>query len=328
MKKPILIISILLVFISADSAFALTQPLHKLITGKALEYMGSDYADREQKRAYNTFVESAGSLEQAKELLGQAAYDVDSFMDTRMGGWWVGYHYTAEDLSIGLVDNNYTSLWHFINMTRGPDDHGNDYGGYDYRYRTDDPSLIDYDDIVKTWLINQELHDDDFANTEKHYRLDSYSIKEMYEDFQKIPFQPVDNLGQYWFNQFKVMPTFQSIGYVTHAAGDCAVAQHVYNTLSNRHSEYEAWLEDYFSSENLAPFSAVKAELANYNPRNSVQDTLTQTAEDAYTNSSPLFNGSHDSLVETGKIMMTKAMAAIVTILTKGINHLHGEGGE
>ena len=62
------------------------------------------------RRAYQFYVGAAGSEAKAGEVLGQAAYDVDDFKDTRLGGWWVGYeHAPVWGAAASLV--NYTSYW-------------------------------------------------------------------------------------------------------------------------------------------------------------------------------------------------------------------------
>jgi hypothetical protein len=329
MKKITLLITLLITVSFTGSVFAFYDESHKRVTSRALEYMGSSYASAEQKRAYDLLVNAAGSLKQAKQLLGQAAVDIDYFMDTRLGEWWIGYHNTAGDLTFGLMNNNYTSMWHFINMTRGTDAHGNDHGGYDYRYVTDDTAnTIDRDWTVRSFLHNQQLHDDDFDTTEAHYRQGSSSDKDQYEDFQETPWQPVDNLGLYWLQQFAKYPTFQSLGYVTHAAGDVGVAQHVWISLGNYHVEYEEWIEDHFGNAdqyNFGDFAAIKAEMANYNSQDDFRATLTKTAEAAYLNAAPNYDGSETARLNNGSKMVQKSIATIATVMTKAINILYGE---
>ena len=86
--------------------------------------MNSSYATEEMRQAYRFYVSAAGSEAQAGEILGQAAFDVDDFKDTRLGGWWVGYeHAPLWGAASGIV--NYTSYWHFLNLARDGDSHGN-----------------------------------------------------------------------------------------------------------------------------------------------------------------------------------------------------------
>jgi hypothetical protein len=102
---------------AAGQASAWSQPTHKNIVKDALAYMNSAQATTQMRRAYQFYVTAAGSEARAGEILGQAAYDVDDFQDTRLGGWWVGYeHAPVAGAAASLV--NYTSYWHFINMAR------------------------------------------------------------------------------------------------------------------------------------------------------------------------------------------------------------------
>ena len=325
MLKRILFVTIMLSFFIAGPASAWNQSHHKKIVKDALDYMGSSYATEDQSRAYQIYVNSAGGLDNAKELLGQAAYDGDSFLDTRMGGWWTGYHYTAGDMSLGLINNNYTSFWHYITMTRGEDVHGNDHGGYDYRYHTEDPSYFDNDAIVHKWLYNQELKTADYNSTEAHYRHDSYSTRGQYKDYQSIPWQPVDNMGYYWFKQFAGYPTFQSIGYAIHAAEDCGVTHHTWNTHDNYHTGYEDWASDYHTEENLADFDSVSSAIDNFNTTDDFRDIATDLAEAAYLHPELLSSESHSVRLNAASELVPKTVAVVVTILTKGINILYGE---
>lgn len=190
----------------AGQAHAWSQPTHKNIVKDALAYMNSPYATEEMRQAYAFYVGAAGSEAKAGEILGQAAYDVDDFRDTRLGGWWVGYEYAPVwNAAAKLV--NYTSYWHFLNMGRQGDAHGNPHGGYDYRYHKVDGTIADVDWYAKVYLYNRELKREDFDTTEAHYRRGSRSNwQEHYGDFQTAAFQPIDNLAGYWFDQFRAAP--------------------------------------------------------------------------------------------------------------------------
>ncbi|MDF5812603.1 hypothetical protein P4118_16890 [Pseudomonas aeruginosa] len=104
----------------ASQANAWSQPTHKNIVKDALAFMNSSYATEEMRQAYRFYVSAAGSEAQAGEILGQAAFDVDDFKDTRLGGWWVGYeHAPLWGAASSIV--NYTSYWHFLNLARDGD---------------------------------------------------------------------------------------------------------------------------------------------------------------------------------------------------------------
>ncbi|WP_205577769.1 hypothetical protein, partial [Pseudomonas aeruginosa] len=196
----------------ASQANAWSQPTHKNIVKDALAFMNSSYATEEMRQAYRFYVSAAGSEAQAGEILGQAAFDVDDFKDTRLGGWWVGYeHAPLWGAASGIV--NYTSYWHFLNLARDGDSHGNPHGGYDYRYHKVDGGIADVDWYAMVYLYNRELKREDFDTTEAHYRQGTRSDwQEHYGDFQTAAFQPIDNLATYWFEQFRAAPSLQTIG--------------------------------------------------------------------------------------------------------------------
>jgi len=312
----------------AGQANAWSQPTHKNIVKDALAFMNSAYATADMKRAYQFYVGAAGSEAQAGEVLGQAAYDVDDFKDTRLGGWWIGYEYApVGNAAASLV--NYTSYWHFINMGRQGDAHGNDHGGYDYRYRKVDGSWSgDVDWYAMVYLYNRELKQDDFNSTEAHYRQGSSSNwQQHYGDFQTTAFQPIDNLAKYWFDQFKAAPSLQTIGYALHATGDVAQPHHAWVTSGNGHSGWEGWVDDHYFSENLNAPAAVANLVGNYDPQKPVRDLITQTAQVAYQHPEPLYDTSYPTRLRIAKEMIPESIALTVNVLTKGANTFYGQGG-
>ena len=178
---------------------------------------------------------------------------MDDFKDTRLGGWWVGYeHAPLWGAASGIV--NYTSYWHFLNLARDGDSHGNPHGGYDYRYHKVDGGIADVDWYAMVYLYNRELKREDFDTTEAHYRQGTRSDwQEHYGDFQTAAFQPIDNLATYWFEQFRAAPSLQTIGYALHATGDVAQPHHVWITSANGHSSWEGWVDDHYASEAQRP---------------------------------------------------------------------------
>ncbi|KFX70872.1 phospholipase [Pseudomonas taeanensis MS-3] len=325
-KLPLLIAGLGLAF-SASQAGAWSQPTHKNIVKDALAYMNSTYATADMRRAYQFYVQAAGSEARAGEVLGQAAYDVDDFQDTRLGGWWVGYEYApAWNAGASLV--NYTSYWHFINMGRQGDAHGNDHGGYDYRYHKVDGSASDVDWYAMVYLYNRGLKTEDYNSTEAHYRQGSTSNwKEHYDDFQVAAFQPIDNLAKYWFDQFKAAPSLQTIGFSLHATGDVAQPHHTWITSANGHSSWEGWVDDHYFSEQLNTQAAVVNLVGNYDPRKPLRDLLTQTAQVAYQHPEPLYDSSYATRLRVAKELIPESIALTVNVLTKGANSFYGQGG-
>ncbi len=321
MKQCIKTLLSSMLLLTSSSLFAWSQPTHKRIVEDALDYMNSPRATMEQQRAHDFYVAAAGSHEQASEILGQAAFDVDDFQDTRLGEWFRAYERAPlGGLASSIVQ--YTSYWHFINMTRGEDEHGNDHGGYDYRYHTKDPrAWADIDAFAKTYLYNLQLHKNDFATTEAHYRQGSdSSLKKHYEDFQEISWQPIDNLGKYWYEQFIANPSMELLGYSLHVSGDVAQPHHVWVTSANSHASWEGWVENYYDKENLGDPDAVETALQNYNTDHDVRAIWTYTAEQAYAHPEVLYDNAYDTRKNAAKKLIPHAIANVITILTKAAN--------
>jgi len=312
-----------------SNAAAWQEPTHERIVVDALKYMGSAQASADEKRAYDLYVAAAGSFDQAASELSKAVSDVDRFEDTRLGSWWSGYSHAP---LFGVFDNliNYTSYWHFLNLTRGKDVHGNDHGGYDFRYHTKDESgtISDIDTLAELYLRNDALKKADYDSTEKRYRAGSSSSYNQYKDFQTIPFQPIDHLGTYWFNQFKYSPSLQMIGHSLHAVGDAAQPHHVYVTSGNKHGPWETWVEDNYVNRALNNFSQVNTLLSTYNAQDSFADIILQTGNIAYEYPEVLTDETEATRLRVSKTLIPVATAATVIILTKGINVFFGEGGQ
>jgi len=327
-KQSILLVALWAATLSLAQAW--TEPTHEDIVVDALRYMNSTFASADERRAYDFYVDAANGFDNAAKILSQAVSDVDRFEDTRLGSWWSGYSHAP---LFGLADSlvNYTSYWHFINMTRGRDAHGNDHGGYDVRYHTEDNSgfLSDVDTIAKNYLYYDALKKADFNGTESKYRLGSYSsYQKHYKDFYKMPFQPVDHLGAYWFGQFKAKPTLQMIGHALHAIGDSAQPHHTYVTSGNKHAGWEAWVEDFYVQKNLNNPITVNQILAEFDAQKDFQEILTQTAENSYLYPEVLTDEREVARLEAAKYLIPLATASSVTILTKGVNYFFGEGGQ
>ena len=65
--------------------------------------------------------------------------------------------------------------------------------------------------------------------------------------------------------------------------------------------------------------------MANYNSQDDFRATLTKTAEAAYLNAAPNYDGSETARLNNGSKMVKKSIATIVTVMTKAINILYGE---
>jgi len=318
------------------SAQAWTQPTHTKIVKDALKYMGSEFATAQQRRAYDIYVDAAGSEEAAANALGKAVSDVDDFEDTNLGAWYVGYNYQPSPYSLGGivlsaygVTVNYTSYWHFLDLVHGEDAHGNAHGGYYspnvYRQNSDDPAALE-DLAAEYYLSPYKLKDSDYKSTEAHYRQGSYSSYSQYQNFDEMPFQPVDHLGMYWYGQFKTAPTFAVIGYSLHAIGDASQPHHVHVSLGYDHAGWEEWVDGRYTEYN--DFTRVTDILPAYNAQKSFQDITLQTGNVAINYPQVLTDDSFATRDDAASSLIPTAIAASVTVLTKGINYFYGEGGE
>lgn len=310
------------------------QPTHKQEVIDALNYMGSEYADGNMKRAYDFYTAAAnGDAAKAGDALGQACYDVDNFKDVHLGAWWRGY-WSAPVFGLAHSIVGYNAYHHFTTMSRGTDAHGNKHGGYNYRHRTVNGSMgngefIDIDLMAALYLWNTELKYSDFKSTEANYRQGSYSnYNKHYRDFQDIPWQPAANAGKYWFEQFKQQPTFQMMGFALHFLTDTGQVHHTMSTSANHHAGWEAWVEDNYFTENLNDIQAIHNAVGRYSADDALRDIIHQLGGEAYSRPEPLYATDHAARLSVAKVMVPETIAATVAVLTKGVNCLYGECGK
>ncbi len=322
---------------TATAASAFTQPTHKQIAIDAVNYMQAHPTTTNFAKLEAAATAAGYTVAQVAEMLGQGAYDVDDFEDTFMCGAITGDCVDAPVYGVGSFVATYTAWWHFQNHTHGADDHGNDLGGYDQRYM---PASDSTDGALRAWLLNDHLDDgaggmtgtcvwawgwhcsedseyNSYGITEANYRLDSYSNPDMYEDFQTSPFQPIDNLGQYWYNQFLAAPSFQTLGFSLHTT-DLLQPHHVWVTSGNSHGGWEGWVEDNYA--NLSNDAAVTAALSLYTPvspsSSDVRPIMTAGGAYAYSVGGGVIT-STDNATRTavGQQVIPAAVAMVVHIL-------------
>ncbi|MFC6635147.1 phospholipase [Microbulbifer taiwanensis] len=330
--KNLMIPSLLAAALLASPAQAFQQITHKRIAMDAVAYMRNNPETTEYARL-KAWVNAAGyTLDQFAEVLGQGAYDVDDFQDTYLCGAVTGDCVYAPVFNAGASLVNYTSYWHFQNHTRGSDVHGNDLGGYNYDLLT---VWGDIDNLAATWLVGDYLDDgnggmtgwfwsDDseynsYGITEANYRQGSHSSKSMYDDFEEIPFQPLDNLGQYWYSQFLAQPTAQTLGFVMHTT-DLLQPHHVWTTSALNHSGWEGWVADYYDGENLNDSGLVTQAMDNFNPvasgSSDIRPLLTEGGALAYGNGGIVLSSTdHNDRVQVARVVVPHAIAMVVHIL-------------
>jgi len=316
----------------SGSASAWYQDTHKQIVIDAVEYMEA-HPDTTNFNKLNAAATGAGyTIEQFADILGQSAYDVDDFEDTFYCGAVTGVceQYPIYDLGSSL--GHYTSWWHFQNHSRGTDEHGNDFGGYNYKLLTVWGTL---DNLIATWLWGSHMDDgkkgmtgwfglektqyDTFGKTESNYRIGSSSSKSMYDDFEHSPFQPIDNLGQYWYNQFWDQPTAQTLGFVLHTT-DMLQPHHAYVTIDLQHSPWEEWVLDFYTEENLNEEALITEALNDFTPLSAddheVQAIITEGGAFSYANGGIVLESTdHNDRVQVAKQMIPHSIAMVIHIL-------------
>lgn len=317
----------------AMEAQAFSQETHKRIAIDAVNYMKANPTTTNYAKLLNGATKAGLTIDQFAAALGQGAYDVDDFMDTYLCGASTGSCQVAPVWGAGSGIVKYTSYWHFQNHTQGADAHGNDLGGYNYAKLTVWGSI---DNMAASWLYGDYLDDgkgglsawfsdstkyNTYGITEKNYRLGSYSTNSMYADFEKMPFQPIDNLGQYWFQQFLTTPTVQTLGFVMHTT-DLLQPHHVWTTSSLNHAEWETWVNDYYYTENLNDSAAVTTALNNLTPLSptatDIRPLLTQGASVAYTQGGIVLSSTaHADRKNVGKVVIPHAIAMVVRVLNR-----------
>ncbi|MCE9687570.1 phospholipase [Shewanella sp. AS16] len=318
-------------------ASAFSQITHKRIVIDAVKYMKAHPQSTNFAKLQAMATAAGISVDELGERLGQGAYDVDDFEDTFICGAVSGDCVQAPLWGAAESIVKYTSYWHFQNHTQGPDAHGNDFGGYDYDKLTVWGTV---DTMAATWLKGDHLDDgaggqtgwfgaedseyNSYGITEAHYRQGSSSNYGMYKDFEKIPFQPIDNLGQYWYNQFWQQPTVQSLGFVFHTT-DLLQPHHVWTTSDLNHSSWESWVRDYYDSEQLNDSDLITAALGDFSPLDpqspEIRPLLTEGGDFAYANGGQvLYSEDHAERRTVGRLVIPHAIAMVVLLLNHATN--------
>lgn len=319
--------------VSVDAS-AWSQEVHRRIAIDAVNYMKANPTTTNYAKLLNGATQAGLTIDQFAAALGQGAYDVDDFADTYLCGATTGDCQLAPVWGAGASIVKYTSYWHFQNHTQGSDVHGNDIGGYNYEKLT---VWGDIDNMAASWLYGDYLDDgkgnltgwfwsdnskyNAYDKTEKNYRLGGYSTRNMYADFEKMPFQPIDNLGQYWFSQFLASPTVQKLGFVLHTT-DLLQPHHTWTTSALNHSGWETWVNDYYYTYQLNSPAAVTAALNNLTPMaataTDIRPLLTQGGRVAYTQGGIVLSSTDDAdRLNTARVMVPHAIAMTVRILSR-----------
>jgi len=317
----------------ANQANAFAQETHKRIAMDAVAYMQRNPSSTNFVKLQAGLVKAGYTVEQFAQQLGQGAYDVDDFADTYICGAVTGDCQLAPVWGLGKGIVNYTSYWHFQNHTQGPDVHGNPFGGYNYAKLT---VKGDIDDLAATWLVGDHLDDgrggmkgwfsdgskyNTYGITERNYRQGSTSTPAMYADFEKMPFQPIANLGQYWWSQFLAKPTVQSLGFVMHTT-DLLQPHHTWTTSARNHTGWETWVKDYYDQERLSEDALVTEALGSFTPlaptATDIRPLLRQGGALSYARGGIVLSSTdHKDRKTVGRVVVPHAIAMVVHLLNR-----------
>lgn len=330
--------SIVLAMLASMPAHAWVQETHRRIVLDAIAFMKNNPDQTNYNKLLAGVTRAGYTIDQFAQALAQAAADVDDFTDTYICGPTTGECEFAPvwGLTGGIV--KYTLYWHFQNHTSGPDVHGNPFGGYDYSKLT---VPGDIDNLAAAWLYGDYLDDgpggmkgwfrdnskyNSYGLTEAHYRLGGKSTPQQYANFVSMPFQPIDNLGQYWWQQFLSTPTAQSLGFVLHTT-DLLQPHHTWTTSAHNHLGWEQWVKDYYDSENLNDPALVKAALADFTPiapaAVDIRPLLTQGGTYSYANGGLVLSSTdQNDRQHIGRLMIPHAIAMVVHVLNRAAERL------
>lgn len=339
MKSVLKLMAAATLLCSFAPAHAFLQETHRRIAIDAVTFMKNN-PDKTNYKALASGLARAGiTVDQFATAMGQGAYDVDDFADTYICGAVTGDCQLAPIWGAAQSIVKYTSYWHFQNHTAGPDVHGNPFGGYNYAKLT---VAGDVDNLAASWLVGDYLDDgpggmkgwfgdsskyNTYGVTEAHYRLGGYSAPSQYADFEKIPFQPIDNLAQYWFQQFLSSPSLQSLGFVMHST-DLLQPHHTWTTSARNHAGWEQWVNSYYDSQNLNDPTLVAAAMADFTPlapnATDIRQLLTQGGTYSYQNGGIVLSSTdQNDRVRTARLVVPHAIAMMVHVLNRAANRLN-----
>jgi len=317
--------------VSAESQ-AFTQPTHKRIVVDAVNYMKA-HPETTNFAKLEAAANAAGyTIEQFADAIGQGARDVDDFADTYLCGAITGDCVQAPVFGLGGSVATYTAWWHFQNHSRSGDVHGNDIPGYN---NSQIPVRGTIDSSLASWLSGDHLDDgnggmtgwwwsedseyNSYGITERNYRLNTYSSKSHYDDFEDAAFQPIDNLGQYWYSQFLAQPTAQTLGFALHTT-DLLQPHHTWSTSGSNHGGWESWVEDHYDAKNMNDDAAVTAALASYTPvaasATDIRPLLTEGGAISYSQGGMVLSSTSDAdRSAVADIVIPHAIAMTVHVL-------------
>lgn len=354
MKRLFPILVLCAALITPSSLYAWKFYTHRSSVIRAFEYMEGPRGSKMQKWAAR-FVKYTGSEEMHNRLADKNG-NTDEFSDTQVGGWWSGY-----DTSFALpgFSINYTSLWHFITMSR-PGNFGNAYDGFSIRQPLPG-NHAGFGYLLESMLYNREILNRgpagcgislpvDNAGAIQAYRFRaqhsgsrrffSATPASNYDNFQDTVFEPCSNAAAYWYGQalegtatgISDLQHLDYLGHVMHMANDATVTHHVWNTLDNFHESYENWVNENAASlynparvrELLDGFYAAHGITSELGLRNVlVQEIVIHFAGLSLNMPAPLYSESLAVRTNCGTAQYNASIAENILILLKYVYDLY-----
>jgi len=338
MKTALIAASLAMAVCASTPALAWEQETHRQIVLDAVNYMKNNPSTTNYNKLVAGVTRAGFTVDQFAAALGQGAYDVDDFADTYICGATTGDCQLAPVWGAGASIVKYTSYWHFQNHTSGADVHGNPFGGYNYAKLG---MAGDIDNMAAGWLYGDYLDDgagglkgwfgdsskyNSYGVTEAHYRFGGVSSASQYADFETMPFQPIDNLGQYWWQQFLAQPTAQSLGFTLHTT-DLLQPHHTWATSAHNHSSWEQWVRDNYATQHLNDPALVRAALADFTPLApaavDIRPLLTQGGSYSYANGGIVLSSTDQGdRTRVAQMMIPHSIAMVVVVLNRAAERL------
>lgn len=332
MKTRLTAAALLLATFACAPAQAWHAETHRRIVLDAINYMKTHPGTTNYAILAAGVARAGYTMDEFAKVLAQSAIDPDDFADTFICGATTG-NCQGAPLWGTIKAGAYSSYWHFQNHTSGPDVHGNPWGGYNY---SKNAVHGDIDNIAAAWLVNDHLDDgpggmngwfgdgtkyNTYGITEANYRLGGYSTKAMYQDFQNMPFQPIDNLAQHFFQRFLTAPAVQTLGFALHST-DLLQPHHTWSTSGSNHTGWEEWAESYYYSEGLNNPDLVTTAMATFTPLAATQQDLRpllrQGGSYSYANGGAVLSSTDHTVRRTvGRKMIPHAIAMVVHVLNR-----------
>ena len=159
MKTVKLFISFLLISAFVAPAIGMSAQSHRGTLLQALEILQKGSAKQRWVYGYYAYHASRnGTSPQA--TIAEMGPKPDNFLDTVIGGWWIGYRYFIEVQFLTSI--GFTSYWHFTSAER-PGKYGDRYSGYSYQMAPED-GFFGFNTMVKRLLYNQEIQSGSYEN--------------------------------------------------------------------------------------------------------------------------------------------------------------------